>query len=206
MNRPKNFFLFSIVSFIFLIGVVTSASAQVETKQIEPSYEAVLQLIVGSSDTSIKGDLPPNLSTVSRQIKNNFTFANYRLANTFVGRIANTGSFEYKSLSDMFGQESSSDSRTFLEWTLGGLRAVPDAGQTSFQAQSFRFGARVPVKTGQTKNSEGQIIDIINYESVGLSINRTSLGENKPTLIGTLSLPKTNGTLFLVLTIKAVED
>ncbi len=62
------------------------------------------------------------------------------------------------------------------------------------------------MKTGQTKNSEGQVIDIINYESVGLTMNRTSLGENKPTLIGTLSLPKTSGTLFLILTIKAVEN
>ncbi|MEJ7846887.1 MAG: hypothetical protein WKF92_02235 [Pyrinomonadaceae bacterium] len=90
---------------------------------------------------------------------------------------------------------------------LNGLKAVPGAaGPVSFQAQSFRFGARVPVKTGQTKNSEGQVIDIINYESVGLTMNRTSLGENKPTLIGTLSLPKTSGTLFLILTIKAVEN
>ena len=204
MNRLKNFLLFPIFSFIFLIG---GASAQVEPKTIEPSYEAILHLIVGSGDASANDGLPQNLSNVSRQIKNNFTFANYRLANTFVGRIANSGSFEYKSLSDMFGQEKDNDSRTFLEWTLGGLRAVPDAaGQNSFQAQTFRFGARVPVKTGQTKNSEGQIIDIINYEQVGLSMNRTSLGENKPTLIGTLSLPKTNGTLFLVLTIKAVEN
>jgi len=204
MNRLKNFLLFPIFSFIFLIG---AASAQVEPKTIEPSYEAILHLIVGSGDASGNDGLPQNLSNVSRQIKNNFTFANYRLANTFVGRIANFGSFEYKSLSDMFGQEKDNDSRTFLEWTLGGLRAVPDAaGQNSFQAQTFRFGARVPVKTGQTKNSEGQIIDIINYEQVGLSMNRTSLGENKPTLIGTLSLPKTNGTLFLVLTIKAVEN
>lgn len=204
MNRIKTSFLISAISFIFLIG---GTSAQVEPKPIEPSYEAVLHLIVGSGDVSAKGGLPQNLSNVSRQIKNNFTFANYRLANTFIGRVANTGSFEYKSLSDMFGQENDNDSRTFLEWTLGGLRAVPDAGgKTSFQAQTFRFGARVPLKTGQTKNSEGQIIDIINYEQVGLSMNRTSLGENKPTLIGTLSLPKTSGTLFLILTIKAVEN
>ncbi|MBC7899768.1 MAG: hypothetical protein H7070_06905 [Saprospiraceae bacterium] len=203
MNRLTISFLFFAFSFVFMIGAVP---AQVENKQVEPSYEAVLHLIVGSSDASLKDGLPQNLSNISRQIKTNFAFSNYRLANTFVGRIANTGSFEYKSLSDMFGQESS-DSRTFLEWTLGGLRAVPDAsGQTTFQAQTFRFGARVPLKTGQTKNSEGQIIDLINYEQVGLSMNRTSFGENKPTLIGTLSLPKTSGTLFLVLTMKTVDN
>lgn len=196
MNLQKKSFRILAISIIFLIGA-TSVSAQVEIKQIEPSYEAVLHLIIGSNAASAKEELPQNLSNVSRQIKNNFTFANYRLANTFVGRIANTGSFEYKGLSDIFGQETS-DSQTVLEWTLGGLKAVPDAGKTTFQAQPFKFGVRVPVKTGQT--------NIFNYESVGLSMNRTSLGENKPTLIGTLSFPKPSGTMFLVLTIKAVEN
>ena len=203
MNRTTNLLLFFFISFICLIG---TASAQSETKQTEPSYEAALQLIVGSGDASIKGDLPPNLAGVSRNIKNNFPFTNYRLSNTFVGRIANTGSFEYKSLSDMFGQVEGSGSPTFLEWTLGSLRNMPDAaGKPSFQAQPFRFGARVPVKTGQSRNTEGQVVDIINYDGVGLTVNRISLPENKPTLIGTLSLPKTSGTLFLVLTVKAVE-
>ncbi|MEJ7846886.1 MAG: hypothetical protein WKF92_02230 [Pyrinomonadaceae bacterium] len=110
MNRLKTSFLISAISFIFLIG---AASAQVEPKTIEPSYEAVLHLIVGSGETSGKDAIPQNLTNVSRQIKSNFTFANYRLANTFVGRIANTGSFEYKSLSDMFG-DTGNESRTFL--------------------------------------------------------------------------------------------
>ncbi len=207
MNRLKDFLLLSIIS-ISCLTSATFVSAQVERKlAIEPSYDLILQLIVGSNDPAVRGDLPQNFGVVSRDLKNIFTFSNYRVAATFIGRIANTGSFEYKSVSDIFGQESSNDSRTFLDWSVGGLTSFPDAsGQISFQAQTFRFGARVPVKTGQSKNTEGQMVDIINYGAVGLNMNRISLSGNKPTLIGTLSLPKANGTIFLIMTIKAVEN
>jgi len=47
---------------------------------------------------------------------------------------------------------------------------------------------------------------VLNYEAVGLNMNRVSLPENKPTLIGTLSLPKTTGTMFLVLTVRPTEN
>jgi hypothetical protein len=44
-----------------------------------------------------------------------------------------------------------------------------------------------------------------NYESIGLDLNRVTLAENTPTVIGTLTLPNTAGTLFLVMTAKPVE-
>jgi hypothetical protein len=45
----------------------------------------------------------------------------------------------------------------------------------------------------------------IGYESVGLDLNRITLPENAPTLVGTLTLPNTAGTLFLVITARTVE-
>jgi hypothetical protein len=44
---------------------------------------------------------------------------------------------------------------------------------------------------------------VINYEAVGISMNLIGLPANTPTLIGTISLPKTAGTIFLVATVKA---
>jgi hypothetical protein len=48
----------------------------------------------------------------------------------------------------------------------------------------------------------GKASDVVNYESVGLVVNRLAIPENRPTMIGTISLPKTSGTVFLVLTVK----
>lgn len=207
MNQPKR--ILSLLSAV-LIALAGSATlpAQTDAKmQAEPSYEAVLQLIVGVNDAAARSDIPQNLNAISKQLRDNFSFSSYRLANTFIGRIALTGTFEYKSVSDIFGQPSESDAPAFLDWTLGSLRSAPNAsGQNVLHAQPFRFGARVPIRVGRTKGSDGQSSDLINYEAVGLTMNRLSVPESKPTLIGTLSLPKTTGTLFLILTVRPTAN
>ena len=74
--------------------------------------------------------------------------------------------------------------------------------QNGFQARSFRFGARVPVRVGTTRDSAGAVTPVVNYEPVGLTMNMIGLPANTPTLIGTISLPKTTGTIFLVATVR----
>ncbi|MGH7783158.1 MAG: hypothetical protein ACREO5_04870 [Candidatus Binatia bacterium] len=196
---------------LLLLSIVLVAAASLYAQpeaarppQIAPSYEVMLQVLVGSNDTANGGTLSPNLRAVSSQFKSNFAFSNYRLDNTFVGRVATNGSYEYKSISNTIGTGVDSETPTFLEWTLGTLRsAANDKGQTTFQAEPFRFGARVPVRVSSYSNdNSGKAIATINYESIGLVVNRVGLLENTPTLIGTISLPKTAGTLFLVLTVK----
>ncbi len=199
MNLSKHAFSFAF-PFLFLLAS-SAAYGQTDTaQQLEPSYEVALHVVIGSNDGA-KSDLPASLSGISKRLKGNFGFSNYRLANTFLGRISNTGNIEYKSISNILGQEIESESQTFLEWSLGNFRALP----TGFQARSFRFGARVPVRTGTVKDSTGAVGPIINYESVGLSMNMIGLPANTPTLIGTISLPKTSGTIFLIATIKTAE-
>ena len=206
MNQSK-FFL----SAIFVFGVIMAASltafGQPDARlQVEPSYEVSLQLVIGTNDTAQRADFPNSLSAISRQLKSSFAFSNYRLAGTFLGRITNAGSFEYKSLTNIFGQESTGAPQTFLDWSVGNLRNGPNAkGTQSFQAQSFRFGARVPVTTASFKDESGKMNPVINYESIGLSVGKLGLPENVPTLIGTLNLPGANDTIFLVMTVRSVE-
>lgn len=171
--------------------------------RVEASYEVKLQLIVGSNDDS-KNSLPPDLrGGVTEQLRSNFGFSGYRLDNTFVGRVGGSGSFEYKSIWNTAGTDA--DSPSFLEWSLGRLRsATNEKGQAVLLAEPFRFGARVPVKVS-TVTEGGKTLTSVNYESIGLTVNRVSLAPNTPTLIGTLSLPKTAGTIFLVLTVRPAE-
>ena len=46
---------------------------------------------------------------------------------------------------------------------------------------------------------------VTNYESIGLNLRRISLVENTPTMIGTLNLPGTNGTIFLIMTVRSAD-
>ncbi|MFL6468198.1 MAG: hypothetical protein ACJ72Z_09610 [Pyrinomonadaceae bacterium] len=169
---------------------------------VESSYDVVLQVVIGGDDKS-GGRLPENLNNVTKQLKNNYQFADYRLANTYIGRIANGGNFEFKSVSNIFGRAADSETPSFLEWTLGGLRAGPNAaGKNELMLQVFRFGARIPIRTGGVREEGGKPFPVINYEAIGLSSGRVTLSENTPTLLGSLSLPTSDHSMFLVLTLR----
>jgi len=200
MNQSRRYFSFLTLPLLALL-FISPASAQADSASLEPSFEVALHVVIGSNEPSTRNDLPANLSTISKHLKGNFSFSNYRLANTFLGRVSNTGNVEYKSVSNILGQETDAESQTFLEWSMGNFRAL----QNGFQARSFRFGARVPVRTATFKDGTGTINPIVNYESVGLTMTVLGLPANKPTLVGTISLPKTTGTIFLVATVKTAE-
>ena len=166
MNQSKRFFSLLLLLFVTAGVLLTNASAQSEPAQLDPSYEISLHVVVGSNDNAARTDLPASMSTVAKQLKSNFSFNSYRVGNTFIGRVANTGNIEYKSVSNILGQELEQDSQTFLEWSLNNFRVLPNG----FQARNFRFGARVPVRTGSTRDETGKAIPIINYEAIGLNI------------------------------------
>lgn len=188
---------------IFSASIFAQGSPQ---PQVEPSYNISLQLIIGSNDAQTRGEMPAELNNVSRQLKSSFAFASYRLASTFLGRISNTGNFEYKSTSNIFGQESGGAPQSFIEWSAIHFRAMPNAaGQTGFQTQSFRFGARVPVMFAERKDESGKVMPSFNYEQIGLNLSKVGLSQNTPTLIGTLNLPGTSGTIFLVMTVRSAD-
>ena len=201
MNQSKRYFSFFALPFILLIAL-SSVFAQSDPGQtLEPSFEVSLHVVIGSSEGGSRTDLPSSLAGIGRQLKNNFSFTNYRLANTFLGRISNTGNIEYKSISNILGQDTEPESQTFLEWSMGNFRATPKG----FQARSFRFGARVPVRVGSSKDDSGKVIPVVNYEPVGLTMNVIGLPADTPTLLGTISLPKTSGTIFIVATIRSAQ-
>src|SRR5215207_753105 len=121
MNLSKNAFSFFIPLFLFLsVSSVLAQSNNIE--QLEPSYEVALNMIIGSNEPVAGASLPAGLSAVSKHFKGNFSFSNYRLANTFIGRVSNTGTIEYKSVSNLLGQQSGAEAQTFLEWSLGSFR------------------------------------------------------------------------------------
>jgi hypothetical protein len=75
----------------------------------------------------------------------------------------------------------------------------------AFQIGTFRFGAKIPVKMGSPgKDENGKALaPTLAYEQIGIAATRLAVPENTPTLMGTLILPKTRGTVFLVLTARA---
>ena len=206
MNTLKRLFTLLSLSLLFLITVISISAQTGPQPVVEANYEAVLHVLAASNHT-VPGDaLPTALGAVSRQIRGDFGTANLRLVNTYLGRMSNTGSLEYKGVSNAYVQEPQAGTPSFLDWRLVGLRPLQNsAGQGVYQFQSFRFGARVPVRIGGLPDDGGKVGAPVNYEAIGLTLDRMSVKENVPTLVGTLTQPKTDGTLFLILTVKNVD-
>lgn len=204
MNSQKQIFTLLTFSLVFLITAASGFGQADQNKLAEPNYEATLHVLAGSNQAGQGEALPSLLSPVAKQIRGEFGTTNLRLINTYLGRMSNTGNLDYKGVSNAYVQEPQAGSPSFLDWRLVGLRNLQNgSGQSVYQFQSFRFGARVPVRIGSFQDEKAPAP--INYEAIGLTLDRMSVRDNVPTLVGTLTQPKTDGTLFLVLTVKNVD-
>ena len=201
MDKPK-FFIFALM---FLVGTISVFAQSDEKNQVEPaSYEVLLHVLVASNNPG--GDkLPPSMAGVVKNLKNDYSFSNYNLAATFIERISLNGVVEHKGILNQIGREQEKE-LYFTDWALGGLRPAQNSkGQPVIHFQNFRFGARVPVVTSVVKDAKGDDNRIINYEQIGVSVNRFNLPENAPTIVGSMSTQKTDEFVFLVLIVKKAE-
>lgn len=202
MNQAK-----TLVPIIFLVAAVAfggrfTLAQGAEASAPDADYEAVLYVVLGSEDASQQGaEVPKNLASVFRTVRDTFPYKNYSLVNTYFGRVANNGNLEYKSVSNIYGVDSNPDIPSFLDWRLAGLKTAPSGN--SLRIQTFRFGARVPVRVASFGEG-GKSSPVLNYESVGLTLDRIGMVVGNPTLVGTITLPKTTGTMFLVLNVTPV--
>ena len=198
MTSQKRIFTLLTFSLVFLIA---AGSALGQSKELETDYEATLYVLADKADTGTA--MPRSLNTVSQQIKNDLGAANLRLINTYVSRLSTLGSVEYKGISNAYTDGPVAiGNPTFLDWRLMNMKPAEDsAGQGILKLDHFRFGARVPVRLG-VRDDNDKSVSPINYESIGLTVTRMNIREGIPTLVGTLTQPKTDGTLYLVLTVK----
>lgn len=200
MKHPK---LTNLIMSAFMVALVTIGAIG---QQVESSYDLTLQLVVGSNEAGAKTEMPSTLDQVTQDIKSRFGFSGYRLANTIHSRIVDAGGAEYKSLVNIFGETTDPMQPSFMEMSVVDLRNPSQVkGSGTFQGRVFRFGAKVPVATGGSfKDDTGKSRPVTAYEHIGLTLTKFNVPENQPTLVGTLNLPGTNGTIFLVMTIKSV--
>lgn len=195
------------LSFVLLSIAIFSVThfSQAAAAKAEGNFDIVLQVLIGSDTRNIGGQMPQSLAAVSRQLKVNYSFNELRLANTYVGRISNGGNFEFKSVSNLFGRDAANDRPSFLEWSIAGLKVEnKEPNKSEVALQAFRFGARIPIMTGQVKDVDGKMQSLYNYENVGLTSTRIAMAENVPTLLGSLSLPNSDSSMFLILTLRPV--
>ena len=202
MNKSK--FIFP-AAVLFLACLLTAADCFGQARQ-QPSYEVVLNVLTASNAANDKSEaVPQTLGAVVKKLKANYSFSNYRLSSTYFQRVADTGNMEFKGVSNEPNQDVYAP--IFSEWSLGQLSTLPDErGQSAIAIQSFRFGQRVPVKTANYTEQAGKTNSVLNYENVGLFLQKLNLPLNAPTIIGNLSTSKADELIFLILTVRPTEE
>lgn len=202
MNKPK--FLFKVFLFVLVLSAANVFAQTDKTSvQADPCYEVVLQLLMASNNTAAKAPLPPTLSNTVKKLKNLYTFSDYRLTTTFLQRTAS--SVEYKSLLTEFNQITDKNYPAFSEWSLRGLRNIPNAqGRNVLQFEMFKFGMRIPIVRSGASEGGNQQSSVV-YDSTGVTTTRFNVNESEPTVIGSLTTSKPDELVFLVLTVKAAE-
>lgn len=199
MNKPNLIF-----KALLLLLVTSAVYGQPENKQptVEPSYEVILQVVVGSNNPSGKTAIPQNLSNAVKKLRSLYGFSNYHLETTFLQRTSST--LEYKSVQSDF-TKAETENPIFSEWAIKGLRKMPTAaGREVLMLDYFRFGARVPIAL-ESSVENGEKSRKIIYDQIGISTYKFSLNENEPTIIGSLTTAKTDEMIFLVLTVQTVQ-
>lgn len=187
MNQPKITFLFGAFFIVFCLSDIYAQ--QPPKKTAEPSFEVILQTVVASNNAVGKSAVPQSLSGIVKKLKSDFSFSDYRLTSTFMQRVLNKGSFEFKSVNYDDGQPEPK-TIAYSEWIISSLQNLIDEnGIDLIQIQDFRFSQRLPIKSS---------------EQVGLTTS-FSLAKNTPTIIGCIT-PSNQGELtFLILTVKSAE-
>lgn len=181
-----------------------SAAAPPSSMADERNYDVQIYLMVGSNETaSERAGLPQSLEGVVRGLRTTLPFNNYRLAATFLNRVANGGSLQFNGVAgSLFTASPVPSSPTFYEFILDGINAGPGAaGQPIVQINRFKFTMRLPLATGSVQSPNGPTFPVINYEPTGIN-TRVSINEGTPTLVGSMTTGRTEESYIVVANIR----
>ncbi len=168
---------------LLLLLFAFTASAQTPNNEVQnvKCCEIIVQTITGTTDTTAKSDLPKNLTDIGNKLKSIFVFSSYRLSKTQIFR--SSEGFEQK--------DSVTESSTSEEVALRGLKQT----QGNFHFDYFRFS--LLLRTLKSINE------------TAFTVKHFSIDSNTPTLLGSVSLPKTDKSFdeaaFIVVTVKPVD-
>ncbi|MBC7797318.1 MAG: hypothetical protein H7Z37_10635 [Pyrinomonadaceae bacterium] len=138
-----------LVAIFALVATAMNAQEKPPAVATNTNYEAILQLVAASNDSTQKNSLPPNLENISRQIKNDFGYSNYRVVLSSLNRInKNNSGFEANGI---IANPASNAPITYeIAYGFGKLRNENNETKTAsdrdnnLNLTNFKFGLRVP--------------------------------------------------------------
>lgn len=194
-NKPKFIFTIAVLSLFCLASSANSFAQQDAAKQAAPNYKIYLDTIIATNNAGDNKKLSASLSNALRDVKSD-AFSDYYLFSNSFERIGVGGQVTHNSFYDSLGQRKIDKYSVYSSWTLGKLKEFSDEKERNvIQFDNFTYQARVPNQTAT----------VVSFEDIRLYISNFNVPQNTPTLIGSLSIPKSDEMLYFVLTVKPAE-
>jgi hypothetical protein len=172
----------------------------------EVNHEVHIHLLVTAEAAEGGARAPQSLDGVVRQLKSALPPSDYRLAATFINRVRDGASFDFRSAGGpAFNQPQTPGPfpPSFFQIGVGGVKLIdPASAQPSINIQQFRLSVRVPVQTAAVKTDKGEgSHPVVQYEDMGLT-TQLSVREGEPTLVGTLNTARPGQLFAVVITVR----
>jgi hypothetical protein len=188
------------------IAVMEEALKRLDVPMPSPvSLDVQLHLIAASRQPVEKTTFPAELQPVINQLRSTLKYEGYRLVTTFLNRVwAGEGvvwageRVEANGVADALFNLPASAAKSFYNYSLGGIRLVPDAaGKDEIQLRDFRFNLKVPIQ------SSGGFPQI-QYQDVGIRTG-LSMREGEMVVVGTANVGSSDEAIIVVVSVKKVK-
>ena len=171
-----------------------STSSRAAARDDDTNLDTQLYLILATNREIDEGKIPAALDPIMKRLREALPFKHYSIAGTFLNRVKNNGRLDVSWVGSPFLLSSASSAAalsnpSFNQFTALIRLATDGAGNDIVRMNDFRFGAKVPVITGQVTTTNASMgvapVTQVVYESVGLHTD-ISMREGAPVLAGTL--------------------
>ena len=181
-----------------------------DKREDETNLDTQLYLILATNRDIDESKMPLTLEPIVKRLHETLAFKHYGLAATLLNRVRSGGHLEVSWVGGPFVVPASSltSNPSFSQFTTA-VKAVPDeAGGLVVRMIDFRFGARVPIVTGQsattTASTGATSLPVVNYENVGLRTD-ISAREGVPVVAGTLNMGPSGDAIVVVISAKRAQ-
>ena len=173
-----------------------SQSAAAQTRDDDVNLDTQLYLILATNREVDEGKIPPVLDPIVKRLRESLSFKHYTIAGTFLNRVKNNGRLDVSWVGSPFmfppaGVTAITNNPTFNNFGAIVRLATDGSGNDIVRMSELRFGAQVPIITGQVTTSNASLgnapVTQVTYQNIGLRTD-ISMREGLPVIAGTLNV------------------
>jgi len=170
-----------------------SSAAKTTARDDDVNLDTQLYLILATNREVEEGKIPAALDPITKRLHESLPFKHYTVIGTFLNRVKNGGRLEVSWVGSAFASvtATSLNNPSFSNFGAVVRLALDGSGNEVVRMNELRFGAQVPIITGQVATSNASLgaapATSVQYQTIGLKTD-ISMREGAPVIAGTLNV------------------